>query len=271
MEILPVILFAYIGSIVSKVILVNFARDDILSLFKTETDLRIRKLIIIPLIYSLRAIEASKNLRFKQLRSLTIIIELLGITSFSLLSIFFIRSLLSSQSSFEILFILLFHSGVSASMLYLSIFDLLNLKLPARFTKIFLLSVIFTSIIIGLVRYFSSYFSNELLLREINLGNFNNLLAGIIMAIITFTLIKIFKEKMLSEADFDFMIAFGLILGLPLTLLAFTSALSLATLLALGYALITRKFKGLLVPIVPMLLLGYIFTMAFRSELSLLI
>ncbi len=209
-----------------------------------------------------------EGVNISNFRKIALLCETLGAFVYLCFFIYLLKNitiLMVSQYDFFInsIFFLL----VVSSLLYLAIYDLLTFSIPEEFTKNLLIIVAIANLIIGLMRLLSNYLPIGSIFKFLSLGNIDNLLGGIFLALIIWIVIKITKEKGMGEGDVDIMAITGLALGFQNAIVSFLSTLFFGSIISLIYAKLVGKYKNLIIPFVPFILIGFCITLAFGREL----
>lgn len=208
-----------------------------------------------------------KKIDFKKHLRL-VFIQLLGLISSFLLIVSLERYLRSIENLKieEILVILIFFIASYIFFLYLSIFDSLCYSIPTNVVKLFLMFVGFSNLFVVSVRFFSFQLSGDLIFKNVELGQVDNLLIGLIFWAVTYILVKVSKEKGLGEGDVDIMGIVGLSLGWPYSLISIFFTLLTGGVFSLILAMLVKKFRDVLVPLVPFIFLGFLIVIGFGED-----
>lgn len=151
-------------------------------------------------------------------------------------------------------------------LLYLSIFDVLTYSIPTSVVKSLFVFVIFSNLIVGLVRFLTFQITGDMIFKNVELGNIDNLIAGSAFWLITFAAVKLSKEKGLGEGDVDIMGIIGFSLGFPNAITSVFFTLISGGLFSLILAMLVKKFKDVLVPLVPFITLGFIISIGWSDK-----
>ncbi len=256
MVILVTILLAYLSSILSKLFLVQIEEK------KLRTNL---SFVLIPFVYLVDK-KNNAGLKFKK--------ATLWITEFS--SVFFgiILSLgLSVQlgvvgiSTTEKLILTVLFIFVFVALLYLSVFDIIHLSIPENFLKVVLLIVVIANLLFGLYKLVLFRIDGTEPFPFVVMGTLGSILAGLILGGIIFLINRLSNKKAIGEGDIYIMLMIGFTLGLPMGLISFFLTCVLGSIVGITYSLIIRKFKGILIPFVPLILMGFVFTLFIGMQL----
>ena len=254
--ILLILLSAYLSSILSKLFLIHIEEKKL----RSNIDF-----VLVPFYYFFNK-KKKAGLDFK--KSTIGISELSSIFFGIILTIGLNIQLNVVGITLEEKFILsIVYIFVFVTLLYLSVFDIIHLAIPENFLKGILLIIVITNLLFGIYKL--------LLLRTeglepfpfIHLGTFGSILAGIILGGIIFIINRLSNKKAIGEGDIFIMMIIGFTLGFPLGLISFFLTCILGSIVGIVYSLIVRKFKGVLVPFVPLILLGFVFTLVLGSQL----
>ncbi|MCA9386657.1 prepilin peptidase [Candidatus Dojkabacteria bacterium] len=264
MNIFSVILFAFIGSCLGKLF---FAYIE----FENNIDFR-KKLLEaggIPWRYLLLFIctPASTTIvdhsAFKGKRSLLILTEIFGAISNGLfaLSIAYLYGDSVLDSSYLVHFFF-FYFGL-VSLLYLSVYDLIYLAIPIKFT----MRILFASVVIQIIIF--TFKTIGILNSEIfsSIGTIGNIAGFLILYLGTFGLILITKEEGIGAGDADINGFVGLMLSIPGGIVFMFVTVFVGSIVGLVYAGILRKIKGVIIPMVPLICIGYTITIGFGENL----
>lgn len=184
------------------------------------------------------------------------------------IEVFLIISALLTSTAFENEFVEGILISIIASLLvYLSIFDVFTYSVPAIVTRWGLILVVAINIFALGSRLVAKYLllTNSQFLLD--LGTISNLLGGFLIGLIFWIIIKVTKEKGLGLGDLDIVMIIGFTLGFPMVLSAFYYTLIVATIFGILLAIYLKRFKGLIIPFVPFLTMGFLLAMAFGSRL----
>lgn len=143
-------------------------------------------------------------------------------------------------------------------LLYLSIFDVISFSIPEIVSKRMLLFAAFVNLLFLILRILLNNTEYAYVFGLIGLGSIFNLLGGLIGGGVIWLIVKISKEKAMGAGDVDILAAIGLILGLPAIFYSFYYTLIAASVISILYALIIKRFKGLIIPFVPFLSTGFV-------------
>ncbi|MCA9381621.1 prepilin peptidase, partial [Candidatus Dojkabacteria bacterium] len=212
MSILSIIIFIYIGSCVSKLFFsyIEFENNNKFREKILKTDGNILQYLSL-LIFTPGSSLLVKNQAYLKKQKVFIISEVLGI----FVSLIFILSLshLYNSEVFTISYLfhfLFFYFGL-ISLLYLSIFDLIYLSIPVRFTMRILFFAVIIQVFILLAKLLG--ITSNPILEDI--GSLKNILGFLILYLGTYGLIIITKEEGIGAGDADINGFVGLMLGIP--------------------------------------------------------
>lgn len=167
---------------------------------------------------------------------------------------------------------ILVYSIFTILLLCLSIYEIVFQSLPDQFVMLFLLSSLVCNIIAGALNVFGRFFVSTRLTNFGILGTLDNLAAGVLIFGIVFLIKRFVKNSGLKDPDLQVASAIGFILGIQNSTLCFILALILASFASVLYLfLFKKKPKNFLIPISPILLLSFVFTLSFGSEILKLI
>ncbi len=175
------------------------------------------------------------------------------------LLLFFILALGIAQKSDVILnditltIYVLWGVGTTIGMLYLAIYDLFTYSIPRNFTFgicFFALAANALSLLWRIV--------DPNAIPEITLGRSDNLLMAAGFGGMFLLLIRLTKQRGMGMGDVLIGIFIGLTLGWPGTVSAFYAMILSASAVGLFIAAGKRKFKGLIIPLVPFMAFGFV-------------
>ena len=169
---------------------------------------------------------------------------------------------LNNADSFEIILHFLIFLFSICSVLYLSIHDILYFSVPVRFTVRLLFFTVFIHIFVIFLKILDSIDS---LIFE-NLGNLSNIGGFLLLYFLTYALIVFTKEKGIGMGDADINGYIGLMLGVVQGAVFIFITIFLGAIIGLGYSFIIKKFKGVLIPMVPIIALSYVISIGYSSD-----
>lgn len=188
--------------------------------------------------------------------------EVLGVLIFGLLGVYFANTVISMQLSLQLFLVVLLFAISAGFMLYLSIFDLFTFSIPSIAVKWFLGLAIVTNIVVLISRMI-----DPASFEFTNLGTPGNLIAGVVGGLAVYALVYFTNEKGIGAGDMYLAIIIGLLLGWPAGLSAFYAIVFSATGVGLTYAVVKRKFKGLIIPLVPFIAFGFMVALVWGQEI----
>lgn len=147
---------------------------------------------------------------------------------------------------------------VYIGLLYLAIYDLVHFEIPIDITRKLLFFALVINVVIGLLKL---GFTNEL--ADIELGTPLNLIGALFLGGIFWIIVVASKEEAMGAGDIDIHLIIGLLLPWPVAVSYILAMLILASTVSIVYSLIIRKFRGVMVPLVPFMLLGFVFSVSF--------
>lgn len=257
---LIIIAIGYIGSIIAK-LLFYFSN------IKTSEKISGLYLAIPFSSFRVESFIKVKSFSTKVSRSVVVSIELLGMLSFLIFTISILLLIANSfPTNIESLMLFVFNLYFVVAILYFSINDILRLKLPARHVRMFLLSVIAINLCVGAFRFVTYLTTGNYVLESVNLGYIDNLVAGLLLALVAFVCMKVDK-KSFGMVDIDLLLAVGLILGMPTSVFALLFITIIAAVIAIVYSLKIKKIKGVIIPFAPAVLLGYVIAIGFGQQI----
>jgi Flp pilus assembly protein protease CpaA len=258
---LTALLFGYLGNVLAKffsgrVIIESENLKE--SLFKDRLEYFI--FLTTPFLVIFRPKIFSKKI--KSFRKKIIISELLGIIAllFYFGSIYYFYDN-NSYSQNEILSVIL-HIGFSLLIMYflvfLAIFDIFTFTIPSKTLR----QVTLLTILMNVGVILLTIPSNQEL-SQLTLGRPENLLAGIILGGLMILIRRATNDKGLGDGDVELMTALGLFWGLANSFSFVFFTIMIGGLISLLYAIALRKFKDVIVPFVPFVLLGFTLAIGF--------
>jgi len=148
--------------------------------------------------------------------------------------------------------------------MYLAVYDLIFFEIPINALNLLVGIVIGFNIITAVLRVFYSS-------RTFILGDWSNLLSGILLASIFYIVVKVTKEKAMGMGDVYLMLAIGLSLGLGRSIFAYLTTLMVASIVGIVISLLTKKFRQIVIPLVPFIFIGFLFALALPNNIIILI
>ncbi len=149
------------------------------------------------------------------------------------------------------------------SLTYLAVHDVLYLNIPVPFTiKMFFFAVMIHFLVIILR-------SLNIIESDIfeNLGNLANIAGFLTLYALTYLLIIITKEQGIGAGDADINGFVGLMLGIIPGVVFIFVTIFVGAFVGVIYSLIIRKFKGVLIPMVPLIAIGYVISIGYSSRI----
>lgn len=98
-------------------------------------------------------------------------------------------------------------------------------------------------------------------------GYSNNIIAGAIAAVFMFIVINLTKKKGMGEGDLFVFILMGLTLGLANLIVAFYVMIFTGSIVGLLIGIKKKRIKGVKMPFVPFMLLGYVVAMTLGQQI----
>ncbi len=245
-----ILLTTYFGTIVSKIFFISIVKNTL----KVESELTFLSLIN-P--FNFNKIKLVKSLISKYIISILLITLVFFIYSISCITLILslnIKLYVAAFLYFYLLIIVLFLS-------YLSIYDLLHYSIPTDTTVYFASFVVVINLGTAILKVlFSDY-------RKIELGGFNNLMGGLILFVAVYVLIIISKEKAMGKGDADLAGIIGLNLGLLGSIAYIFYTIFIGSILSIILIVLLKKVKGVIIPFVPIMTLGFSITLGFSDIL----
>lgn len=233
----------------------NKFRKSILAL--KNKNLSLVRLIVIPLGSFLKSDVYLKRAKFK-------LTELLGFVYWLILIISLNNIYLNNSFSvLEIGIHFLFYFSVSTLLLYLAIFDLIYMMVPVRpITRGLFFNVIIQLLIAGMI--FAGFIYQD---SSQNLANLSNIAGFFFLYLLIYLLIIITKEKGIGSGDADIMGLVGLSIGLQSSVVFLFLTIFIGAFIGVLYSIKIGKLKGVMIPMVPLIILGYSIALGFSSEI----
>jgi len=190
------------------------------------------------------------------------IAELLGLLYFLLFGLGIYKLYLAGTDPASLLIVGGLHFVLVNVFFVLAVYDLLSLSIPAKLTYVLAgLGITVNLIALVITQLGSEIFSIW------GLGELDNLVFAILSGVSVFFLVKITREKGIGSGDMLLAVFLGAMLGWPNTIIAFYAIVIPAAVVGIIYAWKKKVFRGLQVPLVPFMLLGYIVATFFSTEL----
>lgn len=251
-----IILLAYLSSVLSKLFLIQIEEKKL----RKNLDF-----VLIPFIYLLDK-KRMAGLDFKR--------ATIWITEFS--SVFFgiifalglnVQLNVIGISTIEQIILVVTYVFVFLSLLYLAVFDIIHLAIPENFLKGVLLIVVITNLLFGIYKLVLIRTTGVEPFPFISMGTVGSIVAGLILGGVIFIINRSSNRKAIGEGDIYLMLMIGFTLGLTMGLISFFLTCVLGSIVGIAYSLIAKKFKGVLIPFVPLILLGFVFTLFVGMQL----
>lgn len=206
-----------------------------------------------------------KNLKEFQKLSLNkkILVLVTKLTFIALLIVCIVNIINSSQSEVVKIGLILFTTSLFFSLIYLSVYDLMYLEIPAKLTIILPVFLLFLNLLVG----FINGFENVISFWDGNQSTpLVNILGGLVGAIFLALVVLATREKGMGEGDIWVIATIGLMVGLEKLPIAFYIAIFSALFVGLLYSAKIKKFKGVPIPFVPFLVLGGLVAFALNID-----
>lgn len=218
-----------------------------------NTGERLKWFELIP-IFSFALLRGKSRYTGESLEPKMFLSEILGFLSFMLFSLGSFLQLASySGSILEFTANYIVYFIVLSVFFYLAVYDLFTFSIPARETLYLTLGVVAFNLLVGL--------ANRVLFvgfaPDTSFGSPDHLIAGLVGGAVIWLLIKATRQKGMGEGDVYIAIIMGVMLGGIRGIAAFYVTVLLATLVGIVLMLINGKLKGLIVPLVPFMLVGF--------------
>lgn len=155
--------------------------------------------------------------------------------------------------------------AVSLVLLYVAMVDLYSFQIPIYPV----LAVILIALIYNIYLVLTAGPDAGHLMPSLNsvFWASSNLLAGAIAGIVFLLIIALTKGKGMGSGDLFVFVAMGLVLGVPKLIVSFYVMVMSGCFFGLILALIYRRFKGLKMPFVPFMFLGFLVAVIFGDGL----
>lgn len=193
----------------------------------------------------------------KRISPTLLVAEVWGVVIYALVGVFLVHSANQGASLVQIVIAAVVAFIVTTLLFYLAVFDILTFSIPARFVFMATLAVVVLNVVVLVMRMI-----NRPLVELLPMGYPHNLMVGVVSAVAIWTLILVTKQKGMGVGDIYIALMIGLALGWPLMVSAFYITIFSGTAAGLVYALYKKRWRGLQVPLVPFLLLGYVGALA---------
>jgi len=190
------------------------------------------------------------------------IAELLGLLYFLLFGLGIYKLYLAGTDPASLLIVGGLHFVLMNVFFILAVYDLLSLSIPAKLTYV----LAGLGIAVNLIALIVTQLGSEIF-SIWGLGELDNLVFAILSGASVFFLVKITREKGIGGGDMLLAVFLGAMLGWPNTIIAFYAIVIPAAVVGIIYAWKKKVFRGLQVPLVPFMLLGYIVATFFSTEL----
>ncbi|MDQ6985164.1 MAG: prepilin peptidase [Candidatus Dojkabacteria bacterium] len=267
MPILFTLIIVYFANFLSKKFYFTCTDINLISRFKSldKNDLLKLKLYLIPF----SSIIFKKHLLVKEGKIL-FVSELLSIFTAFILSLSFINIYIQNTEVqlWEILLHFSFYFGVYILILYLAVYDIINFAVPVAVIKKGLFVIVLISLFITIADFFSYRTTSEYIFELINIGNLSSLIGAFFLVALTWSVVKLTSEEGLGEGDIDVNMIIGLSIGWPLVVPFLLSTLILGSIVALAFSYYLKKFRGVLIPFVPLILIGFTVALGFGQNIN---
>lgn len=265
MNIFSILTIIYLGSAIAKLffIFIQFENENQFRLklykFGNQENYKYFMLFIITPFSSL----ITKHTVFSKTKKILMLSEIFAIISSFLFAVSISQLYTSSLFNIEYLIhFIIFFAGF-LSLLYLSIFDIQYLSIPVKFT----MQILFFNVVVQIFIFFLKYL--DILENPIfnDLGTIQNILGFLILYLGTYLLIIITKEEGIGSGDADINGFVGLLLGFPQSIVFLFLTIFVGSIVGLTYAGIIGKLKGVIIPMVPLICIGYTIAIGFSEKL----
>lgn len=204
-------------------------------------------------IFSFLFLRGKSRYTGKKLDLRMLLSEVLGFVTFFILAVGYFLQLVNYENNsvvFLINYLIIYFFLVA--LFYLAVYDMFTYSIPADATRIITIAAVGVNLLFGLVRIIWPEFG-----QNIGFGHLDNLLAGLVAGSFILLLIKLTKQKGMGEGDVYIALIIGILLGGQRGLAAFYITVITASLVGLIFMLRKHKLKGLIVPLVPFMALGF--------------
>ncbi len=188
--------------------------------------------------------------------------EVMGLGLFLFFGLHIVDLLSNQELGLEMALEIVIQAIAFGFLLYFAIYDLLTYSIPTVAVNWFVGYSILVNVVFLLVNTLSPD-----TIQYLQYGSPLHLISGVIAGASVYALILITKEKGIGLGDLYLAIVMGLLLGWPGILAAFYVLIFSATGVGLLFAAYKRKYKGLIIPLVPFMALGYVAAVAFAEEI----
>lgn len=211
---------------------------------------------------------------FSEIRSKTdikvLLVELLGA-----LSLFIFVGGIYEESMFgeygtilESLIYIILISLVVCTLLYQAVSDIYTYEVSADSTASLVIMIIASNVLIGLTRVSLEILFNldgSQFMSFTKMGTLEALFGLILGYTLVWLLIRFFGEKYIGRGDADILAIIGGSLGILGLLVAIFISSILGSIIGGMYSIRKKKFKGVIIPMVPFLLLGYLIAFGYTD------
>lgn len=190
------------------------------------------------------------------------IAEVLGLFYFLLFGLGIYKLYLAGTDPASLLIVGGLHFVLINVFFILAIYDLLSLSIPAKLTYV----LTGLGVTVNLIALVATQLGSEIF-SVWGLGELDNLVFAILSGASVLFLVKLTREKGIGSGDMLLAVFLGAMLGWPNTIVAFYAIVIPAAVVGIMYAMKKKVFRGLQVPLVPFMLLGYIVATFFSTEI----
>lgn len=188
--------------------------------------------------------------------------ELIGLVLFFFLGVLAVNLLSNHLISLELVTLLLIQLIMIGFWLYFAIYDVFTMSVPTKVVNWAVMFSIAVNVLFILINL-----TQVVQLEIIEFGSALHLVSGLVSGLAVYTLIYVTKEKGIGIGDLYLAVFAGLMLGWPGIVAAFYVLIFSATTVGLTYAFIKKQYKGLLIPLIPFMALGYAVAMVWTAEI----
>lgn len=202
-----------------------------------------------------------KSNKFLQL---SILSQILGFSVFTIAFLGF----LNDESNFQNISFLIYSLLIISFLLYIAIYDLLYFHVPVKPIVQALFVLVLFNLFFALTRLIINLWQNaNFTFEELSIGGVNNIFGIVVAYFATLALVKFSNEKAMGEGDADINALIGLVLGASSLFSFFFYTVTIGASIGLVYSYYKKQFHGLLIPFVPIILIGFTMAMYFNDEL----
>ncbi len=255
---LPILI--YLSSVCSKYFLLVLTNYRILKSINHQNIF-----ILVPILGT----RLATNVKYRRERIKCYITEFLSLISMIILSLSILKlnSNLESKLTADKTIYFLLSIVFFVSLLYLAVYDLLNYSIPTDTVKKILFLVILANLAISSVSFLYYRSTGKEIFVNLDFGTLSNVAGGFFLWAIYYAIVKITKEEGLGSGDIDLNLMIGFFLGLKASIIFLLSTLFIGSIVGIIYAFVLKKYKGVVIPLVPIMLIAFAFSLGFGKNM----